>query len=340
VTRKRWLSTLFMLARAALGVVLLVSVLKSGGAWESLKGMLAFVWLVAVLNAVPFVGGTIEALRLRVLFGAQGLVVPFWTGFRVVAIGTLFNLWIPGGTGGDVMKLYYLTQRNRGRGVEVATILLVDRAVALFALLVLILGLLVAERSVPAIAPAVDRAMLVVTIGLGVLIVGLLAMWSPRLRGSRVHRWMTTRAPFGRYLGRAADAVYAFRFKPGALAAAGLYSLAGHVLLAASFALAGTVLVPSVPSVLVATLSLLGLVANALPITPGGVGVGEAAAEALFRAIGVPGGAALVAAWRVGMIGVSVVGAAMYIFGDRNARLTAAAPPPLEKRTAQTHPLA
>ena len=327
MTAARWRSKLFLIARAVLGVALLISVLKSGGAWESLKGMLGFVWLVAILNLVPFIGGSIEAVRLGVLFGAQGLSVPFWTGFRVVAIGTLFNLWIPGGTGGDVMKLYYLSQRNRGRGVEVATILLVDRAVALFAMLVLILGLLIVERSVPGIAPAIERAMLVVTIGLAVLLAGLLAMWSPRLRGSGLHRWITTKAPFGRYLGRAADAVYAFRSKPGALITAGLCSLIGHLLLAGSFALAGTVLVPSVPSVLVATLSLLGLIANALPITPGGVGVGEAAAEALFRAVGVPGGAALVAAWRVGMIGVSIVGAGLYIFGDRGGTVAATRDP-------------
>lgn len=327
------------IARSALGVFLLVSVLKSGGAWESLKGMLGVVWLVAVLNAVPFAGASIEALRLRVLFRAQGLVVPFWVGFRVVAIGTLFNLWIPGGTGGDVMKLYYLSQRNRGHGVEVATILLVDRAVALFALLVLILGLLVAERAVPGIAPVVDRAALVVTVGLGVLIAALLGMWSPWLRRSWFHRRLTGRWRLGRYLARASDAIYAFRSKPGALVAAGLYSLAGHMLLAACFALAGSVLVPAVPAVLVATLSLLGLVANALPITPGGVGVGEAAAEALFRAVGVPGGAALVAAWRVGMLGVCLVGAGLYAFGDRGPQRTPAAPPALEKRAAQPHSL-
>jgi uncharacterized protein (TIRG00374 family) len=319
MTSTRTRSALFVLARAVFGVALLVSVLKSGGAWESLKGMLAFIWLVAVLNVVPFIGGSIEALRLGVLFGAQGLRVPFWTGFRVVAIGTLFNLWIPGGTGGDVMKLYYLSQRNRGRGVEVATILLVDRAVALFALLVLIFGLLVVERSSPGVAPAIERAMLVVSIAIAVLLAGLLAMWSPQLRDSALHRWVTTNAPLGRYLGRAADAVYAFRSRPGALVAAGLYSLVGHLLLAGTFALAGTVLVPGVPPALVATLSLLGLVANALPITPGGVGVGEAAAEALFRAVGVPGGAALVASWRVGMIGVSIAGAGLYISGDRAA---------------------
>ena len=335
---RRW-RVIFAIARTALGVLLLVSVLRSGGAWESLTGMLGVVWLVAVLNVVPFAGASIEALRLKVLFRAQGLAVPFWTGFRVVAIGTLFNLWIPGGTGGDVMKLYYLSQRNPGRGVEVATILLVDRAVALFALLVLILGLLVVERAVPGIAPVIERAMFVVTVGLGVLIVALLGMWSPWLRGSWLHLRLTGAWPLGRHVARASDAIYAFRSRPGALLAAGLYSLAGHMLLAASFALAGSVLVPAVPAVLVSTLSLLGLVANALPITPGGVGVGEATAEALFRAVGVAGGAALVAAWRVGMLGVCVVGAGLYAFGHRGSRRTSAAPPALEKPAAQTHPL-
>ena len=70
MTAARWRSTLFMIARAVLGVALLVSILKSGGAWESLKGMLGVVWLVAILNLVPFIGGSIEAVRLGVLFAS------------------------------------------------------------------------------------------------------------------------------------------------------------------------------------------------------------------------------------------------------------------------------
>jgi glycosyltransferase 2 family protein len=339
VTLGKRYSAILTVARAVLGIVLLVSVLRSGGAWESLKGLLGFAWLIGLLNAVPFVGASIEALRLGVLFGAQGLNVPFRAGFRVVAIGTLFNLWIPGGTGGDMMKLYYLSQRHRGRGVEVATILVVDRAVALFALLVLIVGLILAQRGIAGPTPTLERATAAVLACLVILLGLLAAIWSPRIRASRAYQTVILRWPLGRYFGRAADAMYAFKSRTSALVLAGVYSLAGHLLLAVSFAIAGTVLVPGVPSLLVSTLSLLGLVANALPITPGGVGVGEAAAEALFRAVGVPGGAALVAAWRVGMIGVCIAGAGLYIFGDKGTRLSTPAGP-LEKSAAPTHPLA
>jgi uncharacterized protein (TIRG00374 family) len=252
-----------------------------------------------------------------VLFGAQGLPVPFPAGFRVVAIGTLFNLWIPGGTGGDVMKLYYLSRRHPGRGVEVATILFVDRAVALFVLLVFIAGLLIAQLRLATIAAIWTGAALGVGLCLALILTMTLVVWSSWFRASAAYRWMIERVPGGGYLARAADAAYLFRARKSALLVAAFCSFAGHVMLASSFALAGTVLVPTVPALVVATLCLLGLLANVIPITPGGIGVGEAASETLFRLIGVQGGAALVAAWRAGMVALSLIGAALYVYGDR-----------------------
>jgi hypothetical protein len=69
------------------------------------------------------------------------------------------------------------------------------------------------------------------------------------------------------------------------------------------------VLLPDMSPLAASSLALLGLIANVLPITPGGLGVGEAAADALFRLVGVAGGAALVTAWRAGMLCISAAGA-------------------------------
>lgn len=316
-----------MLARSALGVALLIYVLRSGGAWESLRGLFAFGWLVVLLNMVPLMGAAIEASRLRVLFRAQGLPVSFSTGFRVVAIGALFNLFIPGGTGGDVMKLYYLSRQHRGRGVEIATVLFVDRAVALFALLLFIAGLLIAQRPLVTLAPMLPGAALGVALCLTLILVGTLVVWSTWIRGSAAYRIVTERFPLGRHLARAADAAYTFRARKSALLLAALYSFVGHVMLAATLALAGTVLVPTAPPLMVATLSLLALMANVIPITPGGIGVGEAAAETLFRSVGIQGGAAVVAAWRAGMAAVYVLGAGLYVLSDRGPRRTSTSQP-------------
>jgi glycosyltransferase 2 family protein len=314
--RGRASSPLLMIVRAVLGTALLVYVLGFGGAWAQLRELLGAVWLVALLNTFPLFGASIEAMRLGILFGAQHLHLPFRVGVRVVAIGALFNLWIPGGTGGDVMKLYYIADRHSGRGVEVATILLVDRAVAMFALLTLILLLLLAQPALMRV-PVVRGATVAVGGALAAMLAGTAVVWSARVRASALYRGAVARRPLGRYLGRAADAVYRFREHKRALLAAAALSMTGHALLALTFAIAGTVLVPGVPIMTVGTLSLLGLFANLLPVTPGGLGVGEAASEALFRAVGVTGGASLMTAWRVGSILVCVLGAAFYIRGMR-----------------------
>jgi uncharacterized membrane protein YbhN (UPF0104 family) len=149
------------------------------------------------------------------------------------------------------------------------------------------------------------------------MLAGTAVVWSSRIRSSLRYQQILARVPLGRYLARAAEAIYRYRDRKAALLRAALLSMAGHALLALTFGIAGTVLVPGVPFMTVGTLSLLGLVANALPVTPGGLGVGEAASEALFRAVGVPGGASLIAAWRVGTILVSALGAAFYIRGMR-----------------------
>jgi len=294
--------------------------LRKGGAWASLRDLFGMAWLIVVINLVPIAGAVVEAFRLRVLFRAQNLDVPIPIGFRVVAIGALFNLWIPGGTGGDLMKLYYLAGRHKGQGVEVATILLVDRVVALFAMLCLILGLLALQMPALMHVPTVQGTALGVVVGLVALMTGVALLWSSALRSSRLYRKALEWLPLGRHLSRASDAAFAFRSRKRALLSASLLCLVGHIMLVGSLALTGSVLLPSVPSLLVCTLALLGLIASAIPITPGGIGVGETAAEALFRSVGVPGGAAVVTAWRAGMVLISTVGALLYIVDVRSLR--------------------
>jgi uncharacterized membrane protein YbhN (UPF0104 family) len=74
---------------------------------------------------------------------------------------------------------------------------------------------------------------------------------------------------------------------------------------------------PNAQPLTVCLLALLGMVANALPITPGGLGVGEAAFEGLFRMVGYSGGARIILAWRVGMLALCFLGSALYIAGAR-----------------------
>lgn len=303
--------------RLLLGLALLTWVLRNDAVRESFGAFRDALWIVPALAGLTFLGAAIESSRLGLLFRAQGMELPFREGYRVVAIGCFFNHCIPGGTGGDLVKLYYLARGNRGRGVEVATLLLVDRAVALFALLVLILGL-----AAPNVALLDEDPLLAsfATMALG----GVIALWvawafarSRRLRASKFYRLCCEKLPLGGLLERIGAALYEFRGRTPALLGAALLSLVGHIALVLMFTLTARLVMPNVDATTVGFLAMLGMLANALPVTPGGLGVGEAAFTGLFRKLGETAGATLILAWRVGQVPLALIGWGLYVAGKK-----------------------
>src|SRR5215813_4869474 len=314
----------FIILRAALGIGLLYYVLKVTGGWMAAKQLISAKWLLPWLSALTIFGAAIEAKRLRVLFGAQGMRLSFVEGYRAVAIAALFNFCIPGGTGGDVMKLYYLAAERRGRRVEIATLIFVDRAVALFCMLSLAVTLALLDGRLVWDYPLIGSLVAAAAAGaMGLLAVGAVAC-STRLRESRWYAYLMDRAPLRRYLTRAADALYVFRKNRAAVARAAALAVGGHLALLCLMSAAARAFIPNAPPLTVSLLALLGMVANAMPITPGGLGVGEAAFEGLFRSVGYSGGARLILAWRVGTLALCCLGCALYIGGARRGQVAEA----------------
>jgi hypothetical protein len=300
--------------RVALGVGLLAWVLSRSGL-GALAPVLSSPWVLLVLLGLSLFGASVEAERLRVLFGSAGLRLTRGLAWRVVPVGSFFNFCVPGGTGGDVVKLYYLAKENPGRGVEVATVVLVDRVVALAAVLMLVLALVVPNLALVRSSAILRAVVLTAAAGLAAIAVVVALAWSKALRDSRLYAWMMERMPLRRYVERVADALHAFRDRKAALVAAALISLCGHIGVAATYMVVASVILPAVAWPVVGFLSMLGMVANALPLTPGGLGVGEAAFEQLFGLAGATGGAALLVLWRMSMIPIATIGATLYMTG-------------------------
>jgi len=311
VSRVAW-----TVCRVAVALTLLFYVFSRVENLSAVKQLLSTAWLLPVLALQTLIGAAIESMRLRVLYQSQNVRLPFTYGFRLVAVAAFFGLCIPGGTGGDVMKLYYLASKNRGRGVEVATVLLVDRVLAMFVLLGLLVSLAITEGRLI----AAHRLILVLVVSGAVIMAGLAALavasCSMRIRGTRLYAVIIERAPLSRYLIRVSDALLSFRYHPAAVLQAAALSLTGHLLLAGMFVVAGSVVLPEAPAAAVSVLSLLGMFANALPVTPGGLGVGEGAFQVLFGIAGFAGGAALIVSWRLGMASLCAIGSLFYIAGQ------------------------
>jgi hypothetical protein len=125
--------------------------------------------------------------------------------------------------------------------------------------------------------------------------------------------------------------VASYRHNLPTVLAAFVISLVANSLLLIVMVLAVFVLNPAGLAMRMCLIVPLGFVANSLPFTPGGLGVGETAFNALFTVAGLTGGAEALLCWRVWTALVRLLGLVFYlrgierVFGHHGARAPEAA---------------
>ena len=90
-----------------------------------------WMWLAAGVGAY----GLFELLagvRWQILLRVQGIRISWWRMYGLLMIGLFFSLFIPGGTGGDLVKGYYLLKEAPvGRKTSAALSVVMDRLLGL-----------------------------------------------------------------------------------------------------------------------------------------------------------------------------------------------------------------
>ena len=129
---------LTMSLRFAIGAGLLVYLAKSGLIDVRALSKLFTSWRIT-LAAVTLllVDSALMSVRLSWLFRPQGLNLRFGTSLKLALVGFFFGTFLPGAAGGDLSKLFYTTRGSGGRRTEIMTVVLLDRAIGLFSLLLL-----------------------------------------------------------------------------------------------------------------------------------------------------------------------------------------------------------
>jgi hypothetical protein len=284
--------------------------------WSALWG-LASAWKITLLALIIlWVDMVITAWRLCVLIEPRGFHLSLESSVRLTFIGLFFNLFLPGSAGGDVMKIFYATHGNRGRRTEVATILLFDRAIGMFALLVWPLLFLPFFSGLMHSMPALNRLLLISALIAAGMLLGVCLCFSTRIKNSRLLSWIV-RKPFGPYLRQMFDTVHSYRENISTLWATVGISMIAHTL-TVFVTLLGSWAILSGPISWKETILIpLGMLVNSLPLTPGGLGVGEAAFDVLFKGAGLTGGAETLLAWRLLTLLISLIGLAFYLQGRR-----------------------
>jgi len=293
-------------------------------------------WWAAAALGVMTLQSPIGAVRWRLLLGVQGIHITFLESLRLTYIGWFFNNWMPGATGGDFVKAWYIARQTQ-RKPEAVTVVFLDRLIGMVSLAILgaaaALATLGDER--------VRSARIILAVFLGLAAAGGWIFYSRRLRRLvRLDR-LLARLPVGHVVARVDQALFIYRHHKGTVALSVVYSWAAQaVSVFATYFLATGLGSDARLHHFFINMPVVWIFWSLIPV-PGGFGVAEGLAQQFFNGavLGVPAAEAatlalaMILAFRVVQSAVSLPGAALYL-----ARRTDVSPRMMRETMAAADP--
>ena len=316
------------IARYAAGLVLLAALfyfrlidLSVLGTALGHPGLLAVVLLLC-LATIP-----IAAFRWQILLRSQGLPLHFWNTTRIVAMGAFFATFLPGASGGDLVRGVYIYQASHGRRTSALLSIFIDRLIGLTAFVIFGVAATLTRpwQSYGVFEYSIFVFALLFAIGIAVLF-----LFGHRIAQLINHLFTGRSQRLASIVDDAGEALHQYARQWRTVL----------VCLAISFVV---VLIIAVIVVLIADASEFGgltpleygvagvyaMIANSLPFTPGGLGIGEGAFASACVALeptvtGIPYGTIFLVL-RCVIVLSTLPGLLIYLFYPQRASLLASA---------------
>jgi uncharacterized protein (TIRG00374 family) len=324
---------LWVLVRLAIAGGLLAYLAKSGMIDARALSRPFTAWPIALIAiALILIDVSLMALRFSLLFRPLGLAIPWPKSFQLTLVSFFFAQFLPGAAGGDLAKLFYAAKDYKGRRSEIVTVSLFDRAMGMFSLLVMPLLFAPAFFRLIAATPALRALLVMAAVLAAIILAAFLACLFYQSLTERLARAVFGFLPWKDWPGQVIRTVASYRHNIAMVVAAFVISVVANSLLLIVMVLAVFVLNPAGLNLNMIPIVPLGFVANSLPFTPGGLGVGETAFNALFTVAGLTGGAEALLCWRIWTALVRLLGLVFYlrgierVFGHHSAGASHAAP--------------
>jgi uncharacterized membrane protein YbhN (UPF0104 family) len=243
-------------------------------------------WLIAAV--------VLGSLRWKILLNGVDCFVPYPKILKFHLIGFFFNVALPGAVGGDLVKAVYVIRDTPGISkVNAMMSIIIDRVVGLASLFVLagiVFALYFSDIW------AIEAAHSIVTASLIALLLGVtffVAVLMPYPPGKDpFEKLFSLRLPGFALGAKVYGAMRLYQKKPYALLSGLFLSIAIQSLnLGQLWYLTGAMMGQMPEFSRVAMVAPLGNLASALPISPGGFGVGHVAFERLYKLVGLTDGA-------------------------------------------------
>jgi hypothetical protein len=261
----------------------------------------------------------ITAFRWQELLKALDIRLPIERTFVLNMVGAFYNTFMPGSTGGDVLKAYYVALQTHHRTRAVMSVV-VDRVIGLLALI--ILGGAMAGYA--AWRWRIHQTAGVALFSLGIVLCtagGLTVFFNPTLRRMTGLDWILRRLPMQRRVHKAVEAMHLYGRRPGLAAAALLASFPVHAVVILSAFFAGTAFGLHIPWYYYWTVVPVAVLAGAIPISPQGAGVMEYFAILLLTPIHCSAAEAVVLTMSIRLVQVlwNLAGGAFVLRGGYHA---------------------
>jgi len=250
-----------------------------------------YLWLAVAIYPITLI---ITALRWYELLKIVGIRMGAGKAFVVTMVGAFYNTFMPGSTGGDVLKAWYAAKLAPDKRTRAVVSVIVDRAVGLLALIILggaMAGYLAwSARHGAAAAQAnelVAQKCLQVALGAVAILVatavGLTVFAVPALRRATGLDFVLRRLPWQNRVTKAIEALELYLRRPMTLLGMLVVTFPVHMTVIVSVMLAGWALGLPLKSWYYWVVVPVVVLAGSIPISPQGAGVMEFFAILLTR---------------------------------------------------------
>lgn len=133
---KKIFNFILKLTITVLAIYIVVRKINIGELWEYIsKVNLLYLFLALFTLGASKI---IEAFRLNLFFKAKDIVLDHWQNIKLYLLGMFYNLFLPGGIGGDGYKVYWLKKNQDAKLKSVIWASILNRVNGLFGLVILI----------------------------------------------------------------------------------------------------------------------------------------------------------------------------------------------------------
>ncbi len=231
------------------------------------------VWVTGVLMFLFVL--VVNSKRWQILLRFEDVQVPYMEVFRLSLMGIFFNFFMPGGVGGDVVKAGYLMRDQKSKRVFIGWSILIDRIFGLLALLLYsgLTGVIFYSQLQPNLQASFLSLSVVILIGFVFLIAFLIL--SPK---DKIELLLRSHPVLEKVL----HPLFFFFQRPQKVVLPFLLSLISQGTVIGLGVFLIFYLKMEFPIWVLMLIFPFGFLATILPISPAGVGVGQAAFLYLF----------------------------------------------------------